>query len=80
MSLPDIQYVIRNKKEANLCNTCPTMWIIFDFEGNDSVYRLTPNPDSMCDACNEIDHKLESDRGFVMSLGKWISRDEFSSL
>ena len=70
----NMKYVLDNEIERKQCTECLGMWFIFDHEGSEAFYRLSPVAPEMCTVCEPIDREIESKS--IVSMERWIKVDE----
>jgi len=65
----NLKYVLDNEIVRHQCLECLGMWFIFDHQGNEAVYRLSPVAPEMCTICKPIDMKVVENS--IMSVEQW---------
>ena len=73
MKPEDIRYVLENELNRKYCSNCGAVWVLFNHNGLEGIYRLSPVAPEECPPCHELDKK--GSENAIMTAEGWIKND-----
>ena len=65
-----LKYVLANEISNKRCKDCHGVWFLFDHNGTESFYRLSPVAPIDCKLCYALDVAIESKS--LLTMERWI--------